>query len=140
MRANRGTLVRRIGGAAVVLMAWHAVAGVAQRAARPAQHNDSAYTALIAADLSDSRISTDLVDHLPASATVPTPLKYLGHIIGAPGVLDHVAQIHGYLAAIAKASPRAKYWSIGKTDEGEEMVMLAIADSATIANLDRYRG
>ncbi len=140
MRWNRATPVRRVVGMVVSVGAMVVLRAAPQRAGRPAQHDDSAYTALIKADLSDPRISTDLVDHLPASAKVPTPLKYLGHIIGAPGVLDHVAQLHGYLAAIAKASPRAKYWSIGQTDQGEEMVMLAIADSATIANLERYRG
>ena len=44
---------------------------------------DEEYTAKIKASLSDPRISTELVDHLPASATVPTPLKFLGHIVGA---------------------------------------------------------
>jgi len=34
------------------------------------QANDSAYTALIKQNLQDPRISTELVDHLPASATV----------------------------------------------------------------------
>ena len=43
------------------------------------------YTAQIKKYLSDPRISTELVDHLPASSTVPTPLKFLGHIVGAPG-------------------------------------------------------
>src|SRR5260221_12086546 len=30
----------------------------------------------------DPGITTELVDHLPASATVPTPLKFLGRIVG----------------------------------------------------------
>ncbi len=71
---------------------------------------------------------------------MPTPLKYLGHIIGAPGVLDHVADIHGYMRAVAKASPRAKVWSIGTTDQNEEMIVMAIADARTIAQLDKYKG
>src|SRR5690349_16902683 len=84
--------------------------------AQTAQRIDQEYTALIKQYLSDPRITTELVDHLPASTTVPTPLKQFGHIIGAPGKLLHVADMHNYLAAIAKASPRrAKYWSIGKT-------------------------
>jgi hypothetical protein len=93
------------------------------------QKIDQEYTAQIKKYLSDPRISTELVDHLPASASVPTPLKFLGHIVGAPGVLDHAVDIHRYLQAVAKASPkRAKYWTIGKTEEGRDMVMLAIAD------------
>ena len=98
-----------------------AVAPAAQ--AQAAQKMDQEYTAQIKKYLSDPRISTELVDHLPASATVPTPLKFLGHIVGAPGILDHAADIHRYLEAVAKAAPkRAKFWKIGKTEEGRDMV------------------
>ncbi|HEY9229813.1 MAG TPA: M14 family zinc carboxypeptidase, partial [Gemmatimonadaceae bacterium] len=109
--------------------------------AQAAQKIDQEYTALIKKNLSDPRITTELVDHLPASATVPTPLKHFGHIIGQTGVLDHAADLHKYLQAIAKAAPkRAKFWTIGKTEEGRDMVLLAIADEATLAKLDTYKG
>src|SRR5215468_978884 len=109
--------------------------------AQAAQKVDQEYTALIKKNLSDPRISTELVDHLPASATVPTPLKHFGHIIGQVGMLDHAADMNKYLQAIAKAAPkRAKFWTIGKTEEGRDMVLLAIADEATIASLDKYKG
>ena len=62
--------------------------------AQATQKIDQEYTAQIKKYLSDPRISTELVDHLPASATVPTPLKFLGHIVGAPGILDHAVDIH----------------------------------------------
>lgn len=104
------------------------------------QANDAEYTRLIKETLSDPRVTTELVDHLPASATVPTPLKFFGHIIGAPGKLDYAKDMDSYLAAIAKASPRAKFWTIGKTEEGRDMVVLAIADETTIKQLDRYKG
>jgi len=126
----------------VVALAFVAACVAAQTlGAQATQKIDQEYTAQIKKYLSDPRISTELVDHLPASATVPTPLKFLGHIVGSPGVLDHAADIHRYLQAVAKASPkRAKYWTIGKTEEGRDMVMLAIADEATLANLDKYKG
>jgi hypothetical protein len=118
-----------------------AVALIAPVAGAQTQKIDQEYTAKIKQELSDPRISTELVDHLPASATVPTPLKFLGHIVGQRGVLDHAVDIHRYLEAIAKAAPkRAKYWTIGKTEEGRDMVLLAIGDEATIANLDKYKG
>jgi hypothetical protein len=105
------------------------------------QKIDQEYTAKIKEFLSDPRISTELVDHLPASSTVPTPLKFNGYIVGAPNHLTHAAQIHKYLQAVAKAAPaRAKFWTIGKTEEGRDMVLLAIADEQTLANLDRYKG
>jgi len=48
-------------------------------AARPeaTQQLDEEYTAKIKEHTRDPRILTELVDHLPASATVPTPLKFL---------------------------------------------------------------
>src|SRR4051794_27276686 len=74
------------------------------------QKNDVAYTAKIKEYLTDPRITTELVDHLPASATVPTPLKFLGKIVGTPGELTYAKDIHRYLKAIADAAPtRAKY-------------------------------
>lgn len=108
-------------------------------AAQAQQAVDQEYTAKIKEYLQDPRITTELVDHLPASATVPTPLKFHGRIVGTPGELTYAKDIHRYFEALAKASPRAKYWTIGKTEEGRDMVVLAIADSATIANLDRYK-
>jgi hypothetical protein len=107
--------------------------------ARAQQAIDSAYTAQIRKDLEDPRITTELVDYLPASSTVPTPLKVLGHIIGAPGDLDRTADIYKYFDALAKASPNVKVWRIGKTEEGREMIIAAIGDEATIKNLDTYR-
>ena len=117
-----------------------AAALLAPSMVRAQQAIDSAYTALIKKDLEDPRISTELVDYLPASSTVPTPLKVLGHIIGAPGDLDRTADIYKYFDALAKASPRVKVWRTGKTEEGREMILVAIGDEATIKNLDQYRG
>ena len=45
------------------------------------QKNDEAYTAKIREYTTESFLTTELVDHLPASATVPTPDKVLGHIV-----------------------------------------------------------
>lgn len=104
-----------------------------------AQQIDQEYTAKIKEYLQDPRITTELVDHLPASSTVPTPLKFHGRIVGTPGELTYAKDIHRYFEALAKASPRAKYWTIGKTEEGRDMVVLAIGDEQAIANLDKYK-
>lgn len=107
--------------------------------AQQAQQIDEEYTRLIRTNLRDPRITTELVDHLPASSTVPTPLKFHGRIVGHPGELTYARDIHRYFEALAKASPRAKYWTIGKSEEGRDMVVLAIADEATIRDLDTYK-
>ena len=83
------------------------------------------------------------MDHLPASDKVPTTLKFKGieRIVGTPGYLTYAADIHRYMKAIADAAPtRAKYWNIGKTEEGRDIVILAIANEETIKNLDTYKG
>lgn len=104
-----------------------------------AQQNDEEYTKLIKQYLQDPRITTELVDHLPASTTVPTPLKFFGRIPGTPGELTYAKDIYRYYEALAKASPRAKFWTIGQTEEGRDQVVLAIADERTIKQLDSYK-
>ncbi|MQA29325.1 MAG: hypothetical protein GEU82_05710, partial [Luteitalea sp.] len=107
--------------------------------AQQAQRIDQRYTALIRQHLQDSRITTDLVDHLPASDTVPTPLDFLGRVVGAPGELTYAKDIQRYYAALAGASPRARLLTIGTSEEGRDIIALAIADEATIAAIDRYK-
>jgi hypothetical protein len=107
--------------------------------APPAQKIDAEYTAKIKEYLQDPRISTELVDHLPASDTVPSPLKFLGRVVGQPGELTYAKDIHRYFEALAKASPRARFWKIGTSEEGRDIVALAIADEATIKSLDDHK-
>jgi hypothetical protein len=100
---------------------------------------DAAYTAAIRAATTEPYFASDLVDHLPAGRNMPTPLSHLGYIAGAPDHLTYAKDIHAYLRALAQASPRVKVESIGTTEEGREMILVAIADEATIAKLDEYR-
>ncbi|HVL69008.1 MAG TPA: M14 family zinc carboxypeptidase [Vicinamibacterales bacterium] len=109
------------------------------RPAQPRQKIDEAYTAKIKEYLQDPRITTELVDHLPASDTVPSPLKFLGRVVGTPGELTYAKDIHRYYEALAKASDRVAVWNIGKSEEGRDMVVLAVADEATIRNIDKYK-
>ncbi len=115
-------------------------AASAQEKPAPVQKNDEEYTKLIQQYLQDPRFSTELVDHLPASATIPTPLKFLGTMPGQPGELYYSEDINRYFEALAKASPRAKFWKLPrKTEEGRDMVVLAIGTEDTIKNLDKYQ-
>src|SRR5580693_715559 len=76
------------------------------------QANDEDYTKKIKEYLSDPRFTSELVDHLPASAKVPTPLKFLGSMPGQPGELYYVADINRYYEELAKDSARAKFWKL----------------------------
>src|SRR5215467_16303763 len=107
--------------------------------AQAQQKQDEAYTKLIKQHLQDPRISTELVDHMPASDTIPSPLKFFGRIPGTPGELTYSKDINRYYEALAKASPRAKFWKIGQSEEGRDLVLLAIADEQTIRDLDPYK-
>ena len=101
-----------------------------------AQLIDQAYTAQILKFTTDPSFNSPLTDYLPASASVPTPDKVLGHIAGAPNYLPHVADVHRYFRALAAASPRVKVFPIGKSEEGREMIAVAIADESLLADLD----
>jgi len=106
---------------------------------QPPQPVDSAYTAKIRELTTEPRFNTELTDHLPADTRVPTPLKALGYVPGTVGRLSYVADITRYFRALDEASPRVKVFDLGMSDEGRPMILAAIADSATIERLDRYR-
>jgi len=97
------------------------------------------YTAKIKQYTTAPTFSTELVDHLPWSSCVPAPDAFLGHIIGAPDVLDHVKEINAYMRLLESKTPRVKVFSIGKSEEGREMLIVAVSDEANIRDLDRYR-
>jgi hypothetical protein len=118
-----------------------ATLGVATPAAAQ-QPIDSAYTRAIKEMTPTDpkwKFSTELVDYLPASATVPSPLKVLGYVPGTIGKLSHVADINRYFRALAAASPRVKVYSAGLSDEGREMLAVAISDEQTIASIDQFK-
>src|SRR5579883_2989376 len=116
-----------------------AKAAAPAQAAPAEQKPDDEYNKLIKQYLQDPRIVTELVDHMPASDKVPSPLKFFGRIPGTPGELTYAKDIERYYQALAAASPRAKFWVIGQSEEGRDEVLLAIADEATIRDLDRYK-
>ncbi|HWX41916.1 MAG TPA: M14 family zinc carboxypeptidase [Blastocatellia bacterium] len=80
-----------------------------------------------------------LVDHLPKSTGVPSPKDVLGHHIGAPGKLTYYDESVNYYRQLAAKSPRVKVMNVGKTDEGRECVVVAVASEDSIKNLEQYR-
>jgi len=82
---------------------------------------------------------TDLVDTLPSSKTVPTPEKYLGYVVGAPNVLTYASKCADYLRELEKKSKRVKVVSLGRSEEGREMVVAIISDEANLENINRLR-
>jgi hypothetical protein len=60
----------------------------------PGQAIDQAYTDLINKYTTEPQFNSPLTNYLPASSTVPTPLKVLGHIAGAPDYLPYSADVY----------------------------------------------
>jgi hypothetical protein len=100
---------------------------------------DEEYTAKIHQYTTEPYFSTPLVDHLPASGTVPSPDKILGYAIGTPNKLTHVADIYRYYHALEKASPCVRTFITGKSEEGRHFMVVAISDRQNIAQLDHYK-
>ncbi|HEV2986448.1 MAG TPA: M14 family zinc carboxypeptidase, partial [Vicinamibacterales bacterium] len=96
---------------------------------------DEEYTKKIKEYTTQPFFGSPLVDYLPASKTVPTPKAVLGDIAGAPGKLPYAEEVYQYMRLLEKASPRVKVYSIGKTEEGREMIAVAIASEAIMAKL-----
>ncbi len=93
---------------------------------------DQPYTDHIRKYTTDPHFSSHLVDYLPASSTVPTPAKALGDVAGAPDTLPYAEDVYKYFRQLQAASPRVKVVSIGHSEEGREMIAVAIADESLL--------
>ena len=102
----------------------------------PQQPVDQSYTDAIKKYTTDPAFSSPLVDYLPASKTVPTPVKVLGDVSGAPNMLPYAEDVYKYFRMLAAASSRVKVYTIGHTEEGREQIAVAIADASVLAQAD----
>jgi hypothetical protein len=105
----------------------------------PGQAVDDEYTRKIREYTTEPFFLSPLVDYLPASKTVPTPKAILGDIAGAPTKLPDSKEVYAYMRLLAKSSPRVRVYSIGKTEEGREMVAVAVASEELMAKLDENK-
>ena len=98
----------------------------------PGQPVDQPYTDLIHKYTTDPQFLSPLVDYLPASRPgnppVPTPMKALGDIAGAPDYLPYAEDVYKYFRMLEASTIRVKVVTIGHTEEGREMIAVAIAD------------
>jgi hypothetical protein len=105
-----------------------------------AARNDEAYTARIKEFTTEKYFLTELVDHLPASSTVPAPDKVLGYAIGTPNKLTYTKDIHRYMRELERTSPRVRVFvAPEKSEEGREQLLVAVSDEANLQKLDRYK-
>src|SRR6187549_2602592 len=102
----------------------------------PNQPIDEAYTKKIKQYTTDPAFLSPLVDYMPAAKGIPTPTAILGDIAGAPGKLPYTKEVNDYMQLLAKSTPRAKVYTIGKSEEGRDMIAIAVASEALMAKLD----
>src|SRR5438105_6198842 len=105
----------------------------------PKQKQDEDFAKAYAEWTSEPRYGSPIVDHLPLVAGIPTPKEVLGYYVGAPAKLTYYADILKYYRALAKATPRVKIESIGKSDEGRELVVVWVSSEENLKNLQHNR-
>src|SRR5262245_31507748 len=103
----------------------------------PNQPIDEEYTKKIKEYTTETFFLSPVVDYLPASKTVPTPKAILGDIAGAPGKLPYSKEVYDYMRLLAKSTPRVKVYTIGTTEEGREMMAVAVASEALMGKLEQ---
>jgi hypothetical protein len=110
-----------------------AQSGVAPDTAEPGSAEE------IAKATTEAQFLSPWVSFLPASAHVPSPRAFYGRIMGAPGELVDSANAYAYCRALAAASPRVRVFTIGKSEEGRDILLLAIADEKGIDSLEQLK-
>jgi hypothetical protein len=93
----------------------------------------------IAKFTTEARFGNPWVVYVPASDTVLSPTQYLGHIVGAAGELSSTAKIYGYFRKLAGTTPRVRVQVIGRSEEGRDILLVAISDEEGIRDLDQLK-
>ncbi len=103
------------------------------------QLQDEAFAKLYKEWTGDARYGSPLVDHLPIVKGVPTPKDVLGYYVGAPRKLTYYADVLKYYRALAAATPRVQIESVGRTDEGRELVVVWVSSEQNMKGLRANR-
>jgi len=105
----------------------------------PKQKQDEEFAKLYKDWTGDPKYGSPLVDHLPLVEGIPTPKEVLGYCIGAPQKLTYYADMLKFYRALAAATPRVKVETIGKSDEGRELVVVWVSSEENIRSLQQNR-
>src|SRR3954469_8039559 len=105
----------------------------------PAQAQDADFEKSVKTWTTQPYFISPLVDHLPVVKGIPSPKDVLGYHIGAPYKLTYYADILKYYRALAEATPRVKVETIGKSDEGRELVVVWVSSDDNIRNAQKNR-
>lgn len=87
----------------------------------------------------DAQFLSPWVSYVPVSSNVPSPRAFFGRIMGAPGELVNAEKAYAYCRALAAASPRVRVFTIGKSEEGREILVVAIANEKGVTELEALK-
>ena len=93
----------------------------------------------IAAATTEARFITPWVSYVPEKPGIPSPTQQLGHIVGAPGELTNTTKIYAYYRALAAATRRVRVEVIGRSEEGREILLVAVGDEKSLDQAEAYR-
>ncbi len=138
------TLARRLRSLLLTVLCLSIFGTIANAQVKPArdpnQPLDQEYTNKIREYTTAPYFNSPLTDYLPASPDVPTPKAVLGDVAGAPGKLPYAEDVYKYMRMLERARPeRVKVYTIGTTEEGREMIAVAIASEQLMSKLEENR-
>ncbi len=105
----------------------------------PSQKQDPSFDKSYREWLPNRKLGSPLVDHLPLVAGIPTPKDVLGYHIGAPRKLTYYADQLRYYRALAAATPRVHVETIGRSDEGRELVVVWVSSDENMKAVAQNR-
>jgi hypothetical protein len=105
----------------------------------PNQVQDEEFAKLYKEWTGEPKYGSPLIDHLPLVKGIPTPKEVLGYYIGAPQKLTYYADILRFYRALEAATPRVKVETIGRSDEGRELVVVWVSSDDNMRNLQQNR-
>lgn len=138
-RAVRWAIPRQVLLLALAPFATLAAQQLTTETRDPNQKQDPTFTQSYQEWLANAKHGSPLVDHLPLVAGIPTPRDVLGYHIGAPRKLTYYADQLKYYRALAAASSRVRIETIGRSDEGRELVVVWISSEANMQRLAQNR-
>src|SRR5262245_9319692 len=93
----------------------------------------------IAAATTEPRFLSPWVSYVPHHPNVPSPTKHLGHVVGAPGELSNTTKIYAYYRALAAATRRVRVETIGRSEEGREILLVRVGDEKSLDEIEKTR-
>ena len=105
----------------------------------PAQQIDETYNQKIKEYTTDKRFLPSSVLNLVTDPQIPSPQKFFGTIIGAPGVMHHTTEIYNYYKKLAESSTLISMHQVGTTEEGRAINLVMIGNEDAMKRPDFFK-